>query len=272
MKHVVRVLLISLFATSLLTAQRPIMRSESALTLGKGNVHAGVGVEYFRKSISPAPEFPQSVWRVFVLAWHQGVADNVNFDLDWLGGLSGKTSNGKEVFDWGDLTISTKITFFRERENTPAVGIRNSVKLPNTTYFPTRLGSNQMDFHTHLLLSKQFSNFETRLNVSFSIVGNPEMIGIQDDVYGFDAGIITPLSEGMKFFAELVGFTGYEAHNSKLIGRYGFLYELENYQWGFHGSFRASGDNVDYGNSFEGSENWSLGLTLVRSLTLDFLE
>ena len=143
MKHVVRVFLISFIALHMLSAQRPIMRTESALTLGKGKVQAGVGVEYFRKNIPPPPEFPQSVWRVFVLAWHQGVADNVNLDLDWLGGLSAKSSTGARSFDWGDLTVSTKITFFREQEHMPAIGLQNSVKLPNTSYIPTRLGSNQ---------------------------------------------------------------------------------------------------------------------------------
>ncbi|MBI3005915.1 MAG: transporter [Ignavibacteriales bacterium] len=272
MKRVVRALLISFFSLHMVFAQRPVMRAESAVTLGKGKVQAGAGVEYFRKNIPPPPEFPQSVWRVFVLAWHQGVAENVNLDLDWLGGLSAKTPAGSRYFDWGDLTVSTRINFFREQESFPAVGIQNSVKLPNTSYHRTRLGSNQMDFHTHLLLSKQFPSLETRLNVSFSIVGNPEVVGVQDDVYGFDAGLITPISENFKFFAEMVGFTGYEDHNSKLVGRYGFLYGLEDYQWSVHGSLRAAGDNYDYGNSFEGSENWSIGLTLVRAFNMSFLE
>ena len=91
-------------------------------------------------------------------------------------------------------------------------------------------------------------------------------------MYGFDAGVITPLSEELKFFIELVGFTGYEDHSSKLISRYGIFYELDEYQWGLHSSIRAAGDNVDYGNSFEGSENWSVGLTLVRAFSLSFLE
>ncbi len=272
MMHAVRVLTILLFALDMLFAQRPILRTESAQTLGKGKVRAGIGMEYLRKDIPPPPEFPQSVWRVFVLGWHQGVADNVNLDLDWLGGLSGKTADGRDLSDWGDLTVSTRITFFREQENFPAVGVQNSVKLPNSSYARTRLGSNQTDFHSHLLLSKHFSNVKARLNLSFSIVGNPEVVGVQDDVYGFDAGVLAPLTESVRLFLEVVGFAGYETHNSKLIGRYGFLYDLEDYQWGLHGSLQAAGDNRDYGNSFEGSENWSVGLTLVRSFSLGFLE
>lgn len=241
------------------------MHTESAQTLGKEKVQAGLAAEYLRKSTPPPPEFPQSLWRMFVLGWHQGVAENVNFDLDWFGGLSASFPNGSRGFDWGDLTVSTKIMFFKESEGFPAIGVRTSVKLPNSSYAETRLGSNKTDFHTYVLLSKHFDNIEARLNLRFSIVGDPQDVGVQDDVYGFNAALVAPVASGTRFFFELVAFSGYTDHNSKLLSRYGMMFDLGTYECSIYSSFRAAGDDRDFGNAFEASENWSIGFSVART-------
>jgi len=252
-------------------AQQPTMHTESALTLGKGKVQAGLAAEYLRKSTPPPPEFPQSLWRMFVLGWHHGVAENVNFDLDWFGGLSASFPNGSHGFDWGDLTISTKITFIRENESVPAIGVRTTVKLPNSSYVETRLGSNKTDFHSYLLLSKHFfDDIETRLNLGFSIVGDPLNVNVQDDVYGFNAALITPVAAGTRFFFELVGFSGYTDHNSKLVSRYGMMLDFDVYECSLYSSFRAAGDDRDFGNAFHASENWSVGFSVARTFGFSF--
>ena len=255
-------------STGAMLAQQPTMHTESAPTLGKGKVQAGLAVEYLRKSTPPPPEFPQSLWRMFVLSWHQGVAENVNFDLDWFGGLSASFPNGSRGFDWGDLTVSTKIMFIKENESVPAIGVRTVVKLPNSSYGENRLGSNKMDFHSYLLLSKHFDNIETRLNLRFSIVGDPLNINVQDDVYGFNAALITPIAAGARFFIELVGFSGYTDHNSKLLSRYGMMLDFDVYECSIYSSFRAAGDDRDFGNAFEASENWSIGFSITRTFGL----
>jgi hypothetical protein len=260
------------FFSAIAVGQHPIIHTESALTLGRGKAQAGAGIEYLRKNIPPPPDFPQSVLRVFVIGWHQGVSENVNFDLDWLGGLSATFQNGTQQFDWGDLTVSTKITFFREKNDLPSVGVRTAVKLPNTSYVPSRLGSNEMDFHSFLLLTKSFGDIEARFNFRFSIVGHPEVAGVQDDVYGFEAALFAPLLENFKVFAELHGFTGYQDHNSKLLGRFGGFLQDDNYLYGIYGSLRAAGDNQDFANSFDASENWSIGIAIVRSLSLSIFD
>jgi len=268
MRFLAGFLSVFLVCSSLSLGQHPIMHAESALTLGRGNVQGGLAVEYLEKNAAPSPEYPQSVLRLMVMGWHFGVADNVNFDLDWLGGLSAAFQNGTHQFDWGDLTVSTKITFFREKDGIPSIGVRTAVKLPSTSYFPGRLGSNEMDFHSFILVTKQFSSFETRLNLRFSIVGHPEVVGVQDDVYGFETAILTPLSDSFKLFAELDGFTGYEEHNNKLLSRFGGIYHDGNYDYGLYGSLRAAGDNRDFGNAFDASENWSIGFAVVRAFSL----
>ncbi|MEK6565833.1 MAG: transporter [Bacteroidota bacterium] len=255
-------------STGTMLAQQPTMHTESALTLGKGKVQAGLAVEYLRKNSPTLPDFPQSLWRVLVLGWHHGVAENVNFDLDWLGGLTASFPNGSRGFDWGDLMVSTKITFIRENESVPAIGVRTMVKLPNSSYAETRLGSNKTDFHSYLLLSKHFDDIETRLNLGFSIVGDPLNVNVQDDVYGFNAALITPIAAGAVFFIELVGFSGYTDHNSKLLSRYGMMLDFDVYECSIYSSFRAAGDDGDFGNAFEASENWSIGFSVTRTFGL----
>lgn len=253
-------------------AQRPVMITEDALTLGKGKIGAGVGFEYLSKHASPFPNAPQSVFRLFVLALHQGVAENVNFDLDWRGGLLAELDNGKKKFDWGDLVVSTKINFFRERDPLPAVGIRTAIKLPNTTYNAAKLGSNQMDYHSQLLLTKHFGEVETRMNFGFSIIGDPTTVGMQDDVYSISAGVITALSEQSRFFFEIHGFTGYQDHDDKLITRFGMIFDANGWGYGVYSTLRALGNNQDFGTAFESSENWSIGFRILKTFDLHLFD
>ncbi|HAL55323.1 MAG TPA: hypothetical protein DCP63_02300 [Bacteroidetes bacterium] len=256
----------------LVFGQRPMMMTQHASTLGKGHHELGIGFEYLEKHVSPSPDVPQSMLRLFVVAIHQGIAENVDFDLDWRGRLIAQLDDGKREFDWGDLTVSTKINFFRERGYVPSVGVRNAVKLPNTTYALARLGSNQMDFHSHVLLSKHVGNIQTRLNLGFSIIGDPRSAGEQDDVYSLGAAVLLPFRETHRLFFELHGFTGYEDHDDKLVGRLGLFLNTGGIEYRLFSSIRILGNNRDFATAFEGSENWSVGIMVTRAFKLHLFD
>jgi hypothetical protein len=121
-----------------------------------------------------------------------------------------------------------------------------------------------------LLLSKHFDDIETRLNLRFSIVGDPLNVNVQDDVYGFNVAFLAPVAAGARFFFELVGFSGYTDHNSKLLSRYGMMLDFDLYECSIYSSLRAAGDDRDFGNAFESSENWSIGFSITRTFGLSF--
>ncbi len=254
-------LLIPLIASQ---AQNLILQTEDALTLGKGKLQAGVGFEYLAKNRPPAPDLPRSLLRLFVVAMHYGVADNVNFDLDWRGGLLATFENGQHGSDWGDLIVSTRINLFHGQSSPTAVGLLTAVKLPSTSYLPHRLGSDQTDFYARLLLANSSPGIQTRMNVGLSILGDPKAAGSQDDVYSFYGAVLFPVGEATRLFTEMIGLTGYRDDDAKLVSRLGVAANTGLLEWNLFGSVRLAGNNRDFATAFDLSENWSIGIMVSK--------
>lgn len=268
--HFLTALLVSALPSA--AAQRPMIFTESAHTLGKNQYNVGLAFEYLHKSsFQPAP-FPRELYRLFVVSFHSGVAENVNMDLDWRGGLVGVRSDGFRASDWGDLVVGTKLNLFGERGNIPAVGLRTSIKLSNTTYHPNRLGSNEMDYYTHLLFTKRWSDLESRVNLGFGILGDPRSVGQQDDVYSFALALSFPLStrpRRARAIAEIVGVTGYQDNDDKVVMRGGISIAGIGLIWNLYGSFRLFGNSEDFGTAFELSESWGVGVLIRKEFSFD---
>ncbi|MDH3251322.1 MAG: hypothetical protein OEM41_00945 [Ignavibacteria bacterium] len=247
-------------------AQRPVMLTEQAGTLGAGRIELGIGLEYFKKHQAPAADFPFSELRLMVAGSHFGVADNVDFNLDWRGGLLAHFPAGKSGFDWGDLMISSKLRVLKEDEDQPAVGLRSSVKLPNTSYLPYRLGSDQTDFFMHVLVSREWGNVITAANIGFGIVGDPLNPGRQDDLVMFSSAVILPISSVSSVFLEVYGFDGHLDYDDKVMVRFGASSTIGGLQWNAYGGIRVAGDNRDFATAFEASENWSVALFVSKSI------
>jgi len=249
--------------------QPPVLFTESATTLGKGVMHLGLGFEYLTKTVTGTDDIPSSLFRVLMGSIRHGVADNVNFDLLWRGGLFAGFENGKQYFDWGDLSIWTTINFFPEMERSPAVAIRTGIKLPNTRFTPSKLGNNQTDYHTQVLVSRWFGATEIRTALGFSIVGDPYSAASQDDLYSLQIAATIGVGEDDRVFAEIYGRTGYHDHDDKLVSRVGFIGSTSFMTWSAYGLVRLAGTNRDFASAFDCSETWSVGIYFHKELHLD---
>ena len=248
------------------SAQRPVMLTETASPLGIRHLQTGIGVEYLEKHQAPARDLAEKEIRVFMASMNFGVAENVDFNLEWRGGLVATFPSGHKGYDWGDLTVATKITIVENPESFPNIGIRSAVKLPNTSYLPHKLGSDQTDFFFQALLSGYSGGFEGRLNLGFGIVGVPASTGIQNDVFTLNVAGVFPIGSGTSMFLEANGVKGYFGGDGKLVTRAGITTPWEGVEWSLFGSLRVLGDNRDFGGAFEMSENWSIGVYLKKDV------
>ncbi len=255
-----------LFSSCIAYAQRPVFLTESARTIGPQLLQTGLGIEYLEKHQAPGRDFPQTELRSFMAGMLFGVSDNVDFTLEWRGSLMATYPGGGRGYDWGDLTVTTKINVINQGDKFPSVGLRTAVKLPNTSYLPYRLGSDQTDFFVYVLLSGLIGNIETRVNLGFGIIGTPTAAGIQNDIFILSAAGILPLSTHAKVFGEVGGFKGYFGGDGKLVARAGAMLEWEDVEWNVFCSVRALGDNRDFGTAFELSENWSVGVYWKKNI------
>jgi len=249
-------------------AQQPVILTENAQTLGASRMMLGVGAEFLSKQDVVSADDPQSEWRVAAFALRLGIAENVNFDVEWKGGLIARTPDERRGYDWGDLTVATKINVRDEKAAFPALGVRSAVKLPNTSYLPYKLGNDQTDYYFHLLASKHFGQVELRFNAGLGIVGDPRGLSPQDDIYSGSAVVTMPIEELSRAFVELYGFTGHVANAQKLLVRGGVIVQSFGLQWGVYGSRRVLGNSYDFGSAFEASQDWSAGMFVAKSLEL----
>ncbi|MBI5472483.1 MAG: transporter [Ignavibacteriae bacterium] len=255
------VVLIPLFTS---WAQKPVLLTESPLTVGMHRVESGIGVEYLEKHQAPAPDFPETEIRALIASTRIGVSSNVDIDLDWRGKIFATYPGGATAADWGDLTVATKINLFSKAESLYSVGVRSAVKLPNTSYKPYKLGSDQTDYFFHVLASAVTESFEVRANVGVGIVSDPIGTGKQNDLFMYSAAFLLPLTNAATLFAECCGFNGYFRDDAKMVTRLGVSSKLEFLSWSIFGSVRVFGNNRDYATAFESSENWSIGFFLKK--------
>ncbi len=258
-------LFILLLAVNISSAQQHILTRE-AQALDTGLIRVGLGTELLLKKSSPFPQAPKSLWKIPTFIVRAGVSDNVNFELDWSGRLQSTADSNGNGSDWGDLTISTLISFINESEATPALGMKTSVKLPSTSYLPYFLGSDQTDFYFFLLGLKRFDNFETRLNLGLGILGSPRELGSQDDIYIGSAAILFPLFTDGKMFIEGYGYTGYRDDDDKILLRSGITMTVSSFDVSVFGSVRIAGNNRDFAGAFLQSEDRSFGILLTKEM------
>ena len=249
-------------------AQQPLILTENAQTLGASRITVGLGTEFLSRQYVGSADDPQSEWRVAAFALRLGIAENVNFDVEWKGGLIARISDGKKGSDWGDITVATKINVREENDILPALGIRSAVKLPNTSYLPYKLGNDLTDYYFHILASKHYGPAEVRISVGLGIVGNPAGSSSQDDIYMGSAAVTMPIEEPADVFLELYGFTGPFDNTKKLLTRGGLVVDSFGLRWGVYGSRRLIGNSFDFGSAFEASQDWSVGMFVAKSLQM----
>lgn len=257
-----------LFVGTLGFAQQPVVFTDNGRTLGAGVLELGIGSEYLVKSAAPELGAPVKLRRFGRLAAHFGVSRNVDFSVDWRGGLVGTYADGRNDSDWGDLTVTTKIRVLGGDTAGFSLAVRSSVKLPNTSRLPHKLGSDATDYYFQILGSHTMPAVELRATAGFGILGSPRISNSQDDIYTLGAAAVFPLSAGLRAFAELSGFVSSLDVNNKCVARSGISAEVAGIQLHLFGSVRVAGTDKDFGTAFELTENWGIGGVLMYKFRL----
>lgn len=247
-------------------AQQPVILTDNARTLGGGTLELGLGSEYLEKSTAPEQGTPVKLRRFGRLAAHFGVSSNVDFSADWKGGLVGTYADGRTDSDWGDLTVTTKIGVVGGDTTGFSLALRSSVKLPNTSRLPHKLGSDATDYYFQIILSHATAVLELRAAIGFGIIGSPRTSNSQDDIYTFGGAALYPSGGALRTFVELSGFVSSLEVNNKVVARGGCAMTILGVQLHVYGSARIAGSARDYGTAFELTESWGIGGLLLYTI------
>lgn len=273
--HRARVLLFLAFLAGPgpLRGQEPAILSADAFALGAGRVEVSYGAEYVVKDgrldavfeggshTLPALRY---LTRVLPFSVRIGVSANVDVIVGWRGGLIARPDIGPSHSDWGDPSLTTKITL-TDTGGPAAAGILFGVKLPSTRYLPAGLGSDAMDAYLLATVSRRFApGGELRANAGVGIVGDPRFAGSQDDIFTGSAMALWRPAERLALFAEVYGFTGPREDDDKLQLRGGGSFESPIGTVTLYGLTRLAGNPYDFGTAFAGSPEWGIGGSLTH--------
>ncbi len=270
-----RVLLLVAFLAGhgALRAQEPAILSADAFALGAGRVEISYGAEYAVKddrldiiyedgshSLPPL----RYLTRVLPFSVRIGVSPNVDVIVGWRGGLIARPDIGASRSDWGDPSLTTKITL-TDTGGPAAAGILFGVKLPSTRFLPAGLGSDAMDAYLLATVSRRFApRGEVRANAGVGIIGDPRFAGSQDDILTGSALAHWRPADRVALFAEMWGFTGPREDDDKLQLRGGGSFESPIGTVTLYGLARLAGNAFDFGTAFAGSPEWGIGGSLTH--------
>lgn len=218
------------------------LQTEAASALSHGHAEAVVGVDYFRNRrfprFTPAGAIEsQDLVSLPRIALNVGLGDwlevQASFEMLYLDEeLAGGESNNK--YGAGDARLFSKLYLLKERELSPAAGIRFGTKLPNANV-DDRLGTDETDFFIEALASKDFGIVAGHVNLGLAILGNPGPTAPttqpfdadgQDDLFTWGvAGTSRPLaltdSVSLRLLAEFGGQEGSRFDNDRAAVRGG---------------------------------------------------
>jgi len=213
------VLLLVLLGCSVpaLAQQRPL-QTEDPETIGAGRILLEGGLDYKTDVYYPLSGLRGDLFAVPTLGISIGVSSIAEIQID--GGLYQKLSiservpgaplagaldfTGDSTSDVEDLNIGAKIRFLSEAPGRPAMAVRFSTRLPNSSN-ESGLGKDVQDFSASLAFGKTIQSVRVVGNIGMLILGNPTKLAAQDDLLAYSLSVARAISAKTEIVGEFVG-------------------------------------------------------------------
>jgi hypothetical protein len=218
------------------------LETETAAPLRSGIAQASIGASYYNNLrfpyFTPANQFDyQDVAPMPQFGLRIGAGDWAEFQISYeLIYLDEETKQHQTNWQYGsgDVRVGAKFRLLEEYRNWPALSLRISTKLPNAN-FKDLLGTDEFDFGSWALISKDFGAFSAHANLGLVLLGNPGSTvgnfwdsGGQDDLFSYSIAVVSrPLGQAhtgsyaLRAMGEFVGQTGSRFDNDRQALRFG---------------------------------------------------
>lgn len=200
-----------------LAQQRPL-QTEDPETIGAGRILVEGGLDYKTDVYYPLSGLRGDLFSVPTLGISIGVSSIAEIQID--GGLYQKLSiservpgaplssaldfEGDSTSDVEDLNIGAKIRFLSEAPGRPAMAIRFSTRLPNSSN-ESGLGKDVQDFSASLAFGKTIQSLRVVGNIGMLIMGNPTKLAAQDDLLAYSLSVARAISAKTEIVGEFAG-------------------------------------------------------------------
>jgi hypothetical protein len=211
-------LLVALSGThSAAQEQRPL-DTQDPETLGTGRALAQLGVGTSSGVAYPLSGLTGNLWQLPVFGFSIGVGPIA--DLQITGGPYDYLQitrrmpapftylmtdpDADSTHDVDDVVVATKIRWASESAHRPAIGMRLSVRLPNSKHH-SGLGQDTTDFSASLLAGKTLARWRVVGNIGATIMTEPINSTSQNDVLTYGVSLARPVVSWMELVGEVNG-------------------------------------------------------------------
>lgn len=200
--------------------QRPLI-TEDVDIIPPGSIRLEAGIDFLQNAKFPLAGLTGDQTRVGVISVNIGLSPNVEFQIDGVAqnllSVNRQTlpspipldfvPGANSTNDIGDFTLSTKIKIRSETSNSPSLGFRLGVQLPNTNQ-ARGIGVNQTNAFGTILVGKKFGK-DGRVNlfgnIGIGILTAPLEDFTQNDVLLYGMAGIFRINKQFNIAAEVNG-------------------------------------------------------------------
>ena len=214
----VTALLVVLSGTLLAAQEQRPLDTQDPETLGTGRALAQVGVAASNGAVYPLSGLAGNLWQLPLLGFSIGVGPIA--DLQITGGpyddlqITQRTPapftylmthpDADSTHDVDDVVLATKIRWVAESAHRPAIGMRLSVRLPNSKHH-SGLGQDTTDFSASALAGKTLAHWRIVGNIGATIMTEPVDSTSQNDVLTYGVSLSRPVVSWMELLGEVNG-------------------------------------------------------------------
>lgn len=187
-------LLLVLFAPYAFASQP--LETETARLLPAGVAKLESTVEYQTSSEGSETSVP--------LVIEYGITNSLELLVEPVLYTSINPKHGPSANGVGDLEITLTYLVLNERSVLPAVAVAGEVKVP--TAASVRIGTGEIDYTPFLIASKRFANWDTHVNLGYSILGDPPGIRLKN-IFVYAVAAEYHLNDKVHLVGEVIGNT-----------------------------------------------------------------
>ena len=190
---IISALLVCIFP-SMLHAQ--VLETEESKPLLPGQFALGTGLEFQTSGEGTETALP--------LAVEYGLSKKFTLLVEPVAFTKINSKTGIDAFGIGDIEVTLFYQIVSEKKILPSISVSGEIKIP--TAQNTLIGTGKTDYTPFLIMSKKIGKFYTSLNLSYTFLGKPEGVTV-NNLFNYAIGTIFIASPRSIIFAEFYGNT-----------------------------------------------------------------
>ncbi len=131
-----------------------------------------------------------------------GLINNLEIAVEPVAYTAIRPDTGSAATGIGDIESTLTWRFGQEHGHAPALATAFEVKFPTATN--EQIGTGKTDFAGYFIMSKRFGKVDTHYNVSYTVVGAPSGVQV-NNTYGAAFAAVGQVNERVQIFGEVYG-------------------------------------------------------------------